>query len=105
LEGRWAQLTIDAHIAKAIDYSRPVKPFIERAVLAQMDLIRDLRYSALYPALSEDSEGELLRTKEWVEHLKQRLKPWMEKQTVQNSTEATLLDEIAFLEEHRKEYE
>ena len=102
MEGRWAQLTIDAHIAGAIDYSRPVKPFIELAVLERMDLLRDLQYSALYPALSEDKEGELIRTNEWVTRLKTKLKPWLNNIPIK-TREEDLREKIAFLEQLNNE--
>ena len=44
LEGRWAQLTVDAHIAHAIDYSRRVKPFIERVIHDELERRRIMEF-------------------------------------------------------------
>lgn len=62
-----------------------------------MDLLRDLQYSALYPALSEDKENEVMRTNEWVARLKAKLKPWLEAAALKTKEE-DLREKIDFLE-------
>ena len=101
MEGRWAQLTIDAHIAKAIDYSRPIKPFIEAAILRRIELQRDFLASQLYPVVNDEGK-QLDRTEGWATQLYQRFKPWAGPET-ENEEQATLLDKIAYLEERRKQ--
>lgn len=66
-----------------------------------MELIRDLQYSALYPAKAEDGEGEYIRTKTWVDHLKKKLKPWLEQEDRAALAQNSLLAKISYLESQR----
>ena len=102
MEGRWAQLTVDAHIARALDYSRPVKPFIENIILDRMELERELEYSVLYPVVDESNGEEILCTKAWIDRIKRKLKPWLNPDKLEEAKQETLLDKIAYLEEQRK---
>jgi hypothetical protein len=75
LEGRWAQLAIDAHIAHAIDYSKPINPIAEYAIHQRLELDRKLAVAQMYPHLNEQNDRVELSGK-WVESMKKRLLAW-----------------------------
>ena len=85
LEGRWAQLTVDAHIAGAIDYSRPVKPFIEQLILDRMEVFRNISRAQIYPVFDDDQGSQCFMTKAWTEnHVEDELFPWKTSENMVN---------------------
>ena len=55
MDGRWAQLAVDAHIAHAIDFTKPVKRFAEKAVF---DILEIKRLTAALTLLNILTEKE-----------------------------------------------
>lgn len=97
MEGRWAQLTVDAHIAHAIDYSRPVKPCVERAIHKALLTKRRLYAPLLYPSISEDGHQILLTTGYIDKIVKEGLFPWESDAQVEEAPQENIQDRINYL--------
>jgi hypothetical protein len=101
LEGRWAQLTVDAHIAHAIDYSKPVKPFIEEAILDRLEIGRNAELASTYPVIADDGSRNFLKAS-WVsENIEDRLLSWSLQKTP-TVPSVNIYDRISQLKEVQK---
>lgn len=104
MEGRWAQLTVAAHIAHAIDYSKPVSALAEEAIFAELEFQRRTERLKYYPVLDED--GKLLyATRESIQWMIDRLSytpTTSTNSTDTGSVQSEMLQGIELLEKYKK---
>ena len=100
MAGRWAQLTTAAHIAHALDYSRPVNIVAEKAVFNALELERDLTLAQLFPVIDADG-GRYELSKAWRQHLASRLMSW-EYGKANVPHEPSLAERVVAFEEYQK---
>jgi hypothetical protein len=100
LEGRWAQLAVDAHIAHAIDYSRPIHPLAEAVIFERLEVLRRLSGAALYPNVTNEGKQMYLAS-DWAQFINGVITPWdeLEKKKAQQvtTTEEQMREGIEYL--------
>ena len=76
MAGRWAQLAVDAHIARAIDYRKPIKNFIEKAIHDRLELKRFVDAAKLFPCAGNDEKTVIYMPANISNNLREELFPW-----------------------------
>ena len=61
MDGRWAQLAVEAHIAHAIDYSKPRNKAAEKAIFDNLEIKRIVATLPLIRTASQKEETERLK--------------------------------------------
>ena len=56
MEGRWARLTLQAHLQGAIDLKREISPLAESLIFNQLEVKLFKDAIKLYPALDDDGD-------------------------------------------------
>ena len=58
MEGRWARLTLQAHLQGAIDLRKEISPLAESLIFSQLEVKLFKDALSVYPAL--DNEGDMV---------------------------------------------
>lgn len=68
MEGRWAKLTLHAHINKTIDLNKPIHPLAEALIFRHTEAMLELELAKLYP-LYDDTNIYNIHV-DWINNLK-----------------------------------
>ena len=79
MEGRWAKLTLCAHLNKYLDITKEIHPIAEELVLRYTEASEYLRIAMLTPMLDESGEHLQYNTAQWINQLRDCILPKVQK--------------------------
>ena len=66
MEGRWAKLTLYAHLHKFIDITKDIHPVIEHTIFNYIESTENLKTLAGYPLIDSEKDELYYVNKEWI---------------------------------------
>jgi hypothetical protein len=101
LEGRWAKLTLYAHLHKFIDITKEIHPIIEAKIFDYIEGTEILKTLTGYPRA--DDQGQLYYLdREWIKPVSRCILSWMDAKVSTSTVQNPVSTKIAMWKELNK---